>query len=143
MQFIYHAQLDPDPDGGFIVVFPAVPECITAGTTRSEGLANAREALGMALLGYILDGKPLPDNRPSGDLFPIAPLASDAAKLAVIQAFQEAGISKSELARRLGVAENEARRILDPKHATRIERLDAALSALGKQLSVGIEPAAA
>ncbi len=48
-------------------------------------------------------------------------------------------MSKSELARRLGVRETEARRILDPMHATKLPRLQEALVIFGKRLVVGFE----
>ncbi len=64
-----------------------------------------------------------------------------AAKLALIEAVREAGISKSELARRLGKDEKQARRILDPMHPTKLVTLIAALRALGQRLVIGVEHA--
>lgn len=62
-----------------------------------------------------------------------------AAKLAVLLAFAEAGISQREFGRRLGMDEREVRRILDPMHPTKIGALDAALRTLGRRLVVGVE----
>jgi antitoxin HicB len=64
-----------------------------------------------------------------------------AAKAALYMALGEAKISNSALARRLGCDEKEVRRMLDPRHATRIARLDAALVALGKLLVVSVQAA--
>ncbi len=69
---------------------------------------------------------------------PIAVDPEVAAKLAVIEAVREAGINKSEFARRIGKDEKEARRILDPRHATKLSTLTAALRRLGQQLVVGV-----
>ncbi len=66
-----------------------------------------------------------------------------AAKLAVLEAFAASGLSKSELARRIGKNEREARRILDPRHPTKLPALTAALRALGKRLVVGVMEAKA
>ena len=63
-------------------------------------------------------------------------------KLAVIEAFQACGLSKSELARRLGRGENEAGRILNPDHPTGLDALTAALAALGKKVIVSVRDAA-
>ena len=60
----------------------------------------------------------------------------------MVEAFRAAGISKSELARRLGKQENEARRILDPDYPTKLTALDAELRALGKQVLVSVRDAA-
>lgn len=142
MQLYYAAKLVPDPGGGFVVTFPDVPEAITHGESREEATANARDALGMALLGYVITDRPMPAAKLHKKLIQVSPPALDAAKIAVISAFRAAGISKSELARRLGVADTEAHRILDPKHATKIEKLDAALSALGQQMVICVTEAA-
>src|SRR5580658_5670691 len=66
-----------------------------------------------------------------------------AAKLAVLEAFAAAGISKSELARRIDKDEKEVRRILNPRHPTKLPALTAALRALGKRLVVGVMEAEA
>jgi len=65
-----------------------------------------------------------------------------AAKLAVLDAFRETGIVKSDLARRMGKDEKEIRRILDPRHATKLPALTAALEAMGQRLIVAVEKAA-
>ena len=72
----------------------------------------------------------------------MAPGARIAAKVALYQAFREAGISKSELARRLGVDHREARRLLDPRHGSSLDRLDEAVTALDKRLVVSLRDAA-
>ncbi len=48
----------------------------------------------------------------------------------------------TELARRLGVSETVVRRMLNPKHDTRPEKIQAALVALGKRIVVTFEDAA-
>ena len=76
-------------------------------------------------------------------LVPVTVAPGVAAKLAVLESFIAAGITKSELARRLGRDEKEVRRILDPRHATKLPALTAALRALGKRLVVGVTEAEA
>ncbi|WP_421871199.1 type II toxin-antitoxin system HicB family antitoxin [Pararhizobium sp.] len=141
MFYAFHATLEDDPDGGFVVTFADVPEAITAGTTREDALVNAREALGLALRGIVQDGRTIPEPRSAGGV--LVPVEPDvAAKLALIQAFITAGISKSELARRLGKTENEARRLLDPDHASKIGPLREALRALGQEIIISTQDAA-
>ena len=55
---------------------------------------------------------------------------------------REQGVNNSELARRLGVRETVVRRMLDPEHETRSEKLQAALEALGKRILVAVEDGA-
>jgi len=137
--YTFRAILEPGERSGILVVtFPDVPEAITEGRGREEALREAEDALGTALLSYPLRDLPLPKARSrQGVAVTVAPEV--AAKLAVLEAFTASGIAKSELARRLGVSENEARRILDPMHATKLPRLAEALTALGRRLVVGVE----
>jgi antitoxin HicB len=55
---------------------------------------------------------------------------------------RDRGTRKTELAKRLGVSETVVRRMLDPKHDTKPERIQAALAALGKRIVVTFEDAA-
>jgi antitoxin HicB len=63
-------------------------------------------------------------------------------KLVLYLAMHESGMRNTELAKRLGVSETVVRRMLDPKHSTKPERIQAALAALGKRIVVGFEDAA-
>ena len=65
-----------------------------------------------------------------------------AGKLALYLAMKEQGVNNSELARRLKVRETVVRRMLNPDHATKPERLQAALTVLGKHLVIAVEDAA-
>ena len=65
-----------------------------------------------------------------------------APKLALYLAMRDQRVSNSELARRLGLHERVVRRMLDPAHATKAEKIQAALAVLGKQMTVEIRDAA-
>ncbi|MEX0405399.1 type II toxin-antitoxin system HicB family antitoxin [Aquibium sp. LZ166] len=143
MEYVYRARIETDPEGGFLVTFPDVPEAITSGNTTEEARANAVEALGLALRGIVAMDRRLPQPvAGSTALVPIAVDPATALKLAVIDAFRDSGLTKSELARRIGRAENEARRILDPDHPSKLPLLRAALSAFGKDIVVSVRDAA-
>jgi antitoxin HicB len=111
-----------------VVSFSDVPEAITQGDDRADARAQAEEALGLALLTYPESGLPLPKARAKGRGLTMVAVAPDVvAKLAVLQAFAAAGIAKSELGRRMGKNEKEIRRILDPKHPTKLPAMVEAL----------------
>jgi antitoxin HicB len=142
--YVYRAEFEPGSRRGYVVSFPDVPEAITQGRDLAGARAMAEEALGLALLSYPARGLPLPKPRASGKRLVSVTVAPDvAAKLAVLEAFVAAGITKSELARRIGKDEKEIRRILDPKHATKLPILIATLRAFGKRLVVGVMEAEA
>lgn len=142
--YVYRAEFERGARRGVVASFPDVPEAITQGRDLADARAMAEEALGLALLTYLARGLPLPKPRAKGrGTVEIAAAPDVAAKLAVLEAFAAAGISKSELARRIGKDEKEVRRILDPKHPTKLPALTAALRAMGKRLVVGVMEAAA
>jgi len=141
--FVYPAVFEPGAKRGIVVSFPDVPEAITQARDEADAYAMAEEALGMALLSYPVRGLHLPKAKArGGKLVPVAVAADVAAKLAVLEAFGEAGISKAELARRLSKDEKEVRRILDPRYPSKLPTLTEALRALGKRLVVAVEEAA-
>lgn len=54
--------LEPDPEeGGYIVIVPALPGCITQGDTVEECVANAQEAIELYLDDLRGSGKPIPE----------------------------------------------------------------------------------
>jgi len=59
----YHVPLvlEPEPDGGYTVTSPGLPELITAGKTVEEALHNARDAFAAVLEIYEDEGRPLPE----------------------------------------------------------------------------------
>ncbi len=42
--------LEPQPEGGFLVRVPALPEVVTEGETEAEALAMAEDAIKLALV---------------------------------------------------------------------------------------------
>lgn len=141
MEFQYLANVDADPDGGYLVTFADVPEAVTHGVDMNDAMRSASEALGLALRGYLVEGRELPHPAATEGV-PVSVDAEDALKLAVIIAFNEAKISKTELARRLHKTETEARRILDPDHGTKLGQMQDALRALGKTIVISVREAA-
>src|SRR3990167_7976590 len=139
--FAYAASFEPGKRRGVVVAsFPDVPEAITEGDGIEDARRMAADALGTALLAYVRAGRPLPRARRAGkNTETIAVEPEVAAKLAMLMAFADAGMSQREFARRLGKDEREIRRLLDPMHPTKIGALDAALKVLGRRLVVGVE----
>ncbi len=71
----------------------------------------------------------------------VAPPAETVAKAALYTAMRDAGVSKVQLAKKLGVDEKEVRRLLDPHYGSKLPRLAQAIQLLGKRLVIGLEPA--
>ena len=52
--------LEPQPEGGYTVTCPLLPELITEGDTIPECLANVEDAFTVVLEIYEDEGRPLP-----------------------------------------------------------------------------------
>jgi antitoxin HicB len=139
----YPARFRRDGKGRLVVSFPDFPEAHTDGRNLEEAFEEAVDCLGSAIAFRMAEKEeiPGPSRLKSGQRLVPAPLWI-AGKLALYQAIREAGLSNSELARRLGVRETVVRRMLDPDHGTKAERLQAALLALGKHLVIAVQDAA-
>lgn len=139
----YPAALTPDPDGGFTVTFRDVPEAITEGDTREEALLRGEDALESALAMYVAASEPLPvaSAVASGEeLVPLSALGM--AKAALYEAMREQGVGRAELARRLRWHLPQVSRVLDLRHASKMEQVEVALAALGLRLVVDVARAA-
>ena len=141
--FIYSAVLMPEEEGGFMVKFIDLPEAITQGNDIEDALAEASDCLEEAIANRFVMGLPIPEPSPlkKGQYVVTLP-AQTAAKAALYIALQDAKISKMELARRLQCDEMEVRRLLDPRHPSKLPRIEAALAAVGKKLLVSLKAAA-
>ena len=140
LRFTYAIKLTPDrKDGGYVVTCRDIPEAITQGDTADEALAEAEGALQAAIEGRIEDGLdiPAPSQAKRGERLAPTPITT-ALKAAVYIALRDSGISKSEFARRMNVNEKEARRVLDPKHPTKVPTLERALVALGRRAEIEV-----
>lgn len=136
--FDYPVTLTPDGDT-VLVTFADVPEALTFGADEDEALLQAVDALETALSFYMDARKPLPaPSKAKRGQHTVRPSALEGAKLGVYQAMTEQGIKKSELARRLGWHMPQIDRLFDLRHASRLDQIEAAARALGKQLDVRV-----
>jgi antitoxin HicB len=138
----YPATITHDTDG-WSVTFPDIPEAITCGSTLEEARTNAADALESALDFYFDDRRavPLPSKAKRNQHLIELP-ASVAAKVLLLNELVAQGIRPADLARRLSLPKSEMTRILDPRHATKIDTIAAAMAALGKRLELSVATAA-
>jgi len=123
-------------DGKFIVVsFPDIPEAHTCGVNRAEALAMAKDALEVSMDFYFEDQRPVPRaSQPKRGQVVVELPVSVAAKVLLLNEMLRQKVRPIELARRIGTTKQEVNRLTDLKHATKIDRIDAALRALRKRL---------
>jgi len=84
---------------------------------------------------------PASDVKTSRGAFLVLPVLTEA-KIVLYQSMRALGIGKAELARRLNCHLPQVDRLLDLRHSSRLDQLEAAFRALGKHLSIEIHEAA-
>jgi antitoxin HicB len=149
-EFVFPARLEHDPESGeTIASFPDVPGAHTSAPTpngdQTTLRAEAVDCLDAAVCAAIADGDPLLEPSPPGaaDLLVPLPLRT-AAKLALHSICRRQRIGPSALAQRARIDVKEAHRLLDPRHASKIDRLADVLSRLGgPTLTLSVQPAPA
>jgi antitoxin HicB len=138
MRYAYPARLESSDDGSILVTFRDLPEATTFGKDMLDALASATDCLDTALLIRLKRGEPVPEPSRAEPHEKIVPASLGvAAKAAFARAFAESGMTRVALAAELGLGETEIRRMLDPEHATKLDRLNEALQALGRRLVLG------
>lgn len=141
-RFQYPVTLTAADEGGYVVTCRDLPELITQGEDEHDALVQAADAMDEVFATYMIEGMdfPEPGKARRGERL-VSPPAETMAKAALYVAMREAGISKLQLAKRLGVDEKEVRRLLDPHYGSKLPRIAQAISALGQRLVIGLEPA--
>jgi antitoxin HicB len=132
----YPVTLEPDDNDTILVTFPDFPEAATFGADREEALARAVDALETVIDAYIRDRRPIPA--------PVAAAKSESvglpplmdAKVQLYREMQRQRIGKTALATRMNVHLPQIDRLLDLKHGSKVEQLDAAAKALGGHVEV-------
>ncbi|MGN8250236.1 type II toxin-antitoxin system HicB family antitoxin [Pseudomonas sp. SMV7] len=125
--------------GSVWVSCPAVPEMACAGDTVEEALFDAVDALESALSFYVDQRQaiPLPATPTAGQ--PVVRLpALTAAKAALWNIMVAQKISKTEMARRLGVNRPQVDRLIDLLHRSKIEQVEHALHMLGQRIELSV-----
>lgn len=132
MRFEYPATFKPE-GSSVIIAFRDIPEAITFANADEDPIEEAAGALQAALEVRIErdDEIPPPSSPRRGERLIAVPVET-ALKAALLLAMREQRKSKSSIAKDLEVDEKVVRRMLDPRHATKSDRLLHALAKLGK-----------
>jgi len=140
-RFQFPVMLKSSDEGGYVVTCRDLPQLITQGEDRQDALEQAMDAMDEVFAAYMIEGIEFPDpSKARRGEHLVAPPAETMAKAALYIAMRQAGISKMQLAKRLGVDEKEVRRLLDPHYGSKLPRIAQAISLLGQRLVIDLEP---
>jgi antitoxin HicB len=134
----YPIELTPDDNGTFLVTSPDLPEVTTYGNDEAECMLRAVGAIEEALGGRISDREEIP--RPSeanGRPVVAVPLLTEM-KVGLYLAMKESGMRKADLAKLLNANAPTIDRLLDLRHSSRVDKLEAAFSALHKRVELRV-----
>ncbi|MBF0610714.1 MAG: type II toxin-antitoxin system HicB family antitoxin [Magnetococcales bacterium] len=137
----YPVELTPDDNQTILVSFPDVPAAHTFGEDEDEAIMRAKDALETALEIYVDSRMPIPTPSPAHGRPTVRPDALICAKLAVHTAMRTQGVRKAELARRLNWHLPQVDRLLDLRHASRLDQVEMALAVLGQRIVLTVEAA--
>ena len=103
MRLVYPARLRRTGPDEIVVSCRDLPECLTSGADETEALAEAADALDVAIPGRIVhpsaNGDPIPVPSPRrADEHDVAVPSDTAAKAALVLALRDSGLLRSALA---------------------------------------------
>ncbi|MCJ7502832.1 MAG: type II toxin-antitoxin system HicB family antitoxin [Acidobacteriia bacterium] len=67
--YSYQINLIPEEEGGYTVVVPLLPGCVSYGATIEEATANAREAIELHLENLAAHNEPIPKDNESVPIY--------------------------------------------------------------------------
>jgi antitoxin HicB len=137
----YAVNLVPDDNGTILATVPDMPEAVTFGEDREDALARAADAIETAMMGFMSAREDIPAPKTKGQEYVSLPALS-VAKIELYRAMRADGVGKAALAKRLGVALPQIDRLLDLRHASRLDAIERAFAALGRTMELVIKAAA-
>lgn len=139
---IYPVHFELDTNDTVLVTFPDVPEAVTFGDDENDARSRAIDALIAMFSSYMDDRQIIPMPSPLKDRQGVVLPIGVASKVLLWNAMLEAGMRKADLARKLNLSPTVIDRLLNLRHASRIEQIETAMASLGKRLVVGVLQAA-
>lgn len=133
----YDIQLSKDDNGTWLVFVPALPHVHTFGKTKTEARTRAVDAILTGLDMLVAQKKriPRPSESPKGKDSARLP-ALVAAKVEIHNAMLERGIGKYRLGQLLDWHLPQVDRLVNFRHASKLDQLEQALAVLGRRLVV-------
>lgn len=144
----YRLELTPDDNGTFVATCPDFPEVTTFGETEDVACVNAVGAVEEAVAARMHDRQDvaLPDEDRVICMFgercvPVPALT--VLKISLYDALKHSGMTRAELARRLGWHREQVDRLFRIGHASRLDQIEAAFAKLGKDINIEIRSSVA
>ena len=140
----YPARFEPAEEGGFVITIPDFGWGVSQGDSETDARDMATALLQTLVQEHIRKGEALPrPGKHRGPQFRTIRLPSlPAVKAEFYTAFRASGLRKAQLARRLGIPRPNVDRLFDLRHQSRLDQIEAAFKALGKEITIEVRDAA-
>ena len=126
-------------DNGITVTFRDIPEAITQGDNEADAVYMAKDVLLESMSVYFDEKRPVPPPSRAKRGERLIPLpASISAKVLLLNEMLAQDVIAAELARRMDTTRQEVNRLIDLTHTTKIDRIEDAMAALGKELELSV-----
>ena len=134
----YVLKLEKDDNDTWLVTCPDFPEVTTFGENKGEAVMRGRDAIEEAISARIAYRQDVPSPGLHKGKVTVSMPHQTFLKIVLWNTMKEEKVKKAELARRLSVHGPQIDRLVDIRHQSRPELIDAAFAALGKQIK-GVE----
>ena len=136
--FGYPARFQKEKDG-YVVSFRDIPEALTSGVTKKEAMEMAEDALATAMEFYFEDRRQVPMPSKARQKEVVVELsASIGVKVLLLNEMLKENLTPSKLAKKLDASPQTVTRIVDLRHATKIDTLAEAFKVMGKTLTFSV-----
>lgn len=133
----YPIRLNRDNDGTYLATSKDFPELTTFGEDREDALRHAVDALEEAIAARIARREDIP--QPSKGRNRVHLPTQTEIKVLLYSAMREQGVRKSDLAKRLRWHTPQVDRLLNIRHASRMDQIESAFGALGARLLIEVK----
>ena len=136
----YRLNLRKDTNGSYLVTFPDLPGVQTFGDTKEKAIGRAAEAFLTGIEFLIRTRREVPAPRVAGGTRLLVS-AMVASKIALHNLMVRERVNRAELSRRLKIHRPQVDRLVNLRHGSQLDQIEAAFDALGQRLEISVTKA--
>lgn len=143
MTLLFNLEIEPDDNDTLLITCPSIPGVVTFANTEAEVVRWSTDAIETMLNSMMSHGESLPssDTEAAG-VFHVRLGLMTSLKAELYEACRTCGVTRAELARRLGWHREQVDRLFRLNHASRLDQLEAAFEAVGRKIELEVRIAA-
>ena len=136
----YRFNLRKDTNGTYLATFPDLPGVQTFGDTKAEAIKHAADAFLTGVEYLIRTRREVPAPRVAGgNRCQVSAMV--ASKIALHNLMIREKVNRAELSRRLNMHRPQVDRLVNLRHGSQLDQIEAAFDALGQRLEISVTKA--